>query len=348
MSAPTSRTRSADVLARVPPDVRIWRRGAAPRPAGPGDYGYFGPRSVIWQILVHPVTPLVAGQTTLLLEAAHRHMQAVLMGHDPTLRAAIDGRGSARQSTRRVQRTVGVPVPMILGDTPTADGIAEHLRAMHARMSGIVPGTERELYSAGSPELGVFAHTTIFHAFLRTYEALAFRDGRPPARLPDPDRDRYFRELVPFAELMGVPSAMIPDSASAVAEYYKTIASDYGPLPGWRKVRPAVLRASLRPADWRDARHVAANTVLNASAVVALAVVPKPVRRQHGVSPLLDPILAATLIAAQPSFAALTIPAIGDRVIRNLSGPEGLALVHAARKTMASHRPGSASLPRAA
>jgi uncharacterized protein (DUF2236 family) len=320
-------------------EARIWRRGPEPRPAGDHDLGYFGPESVIWQVAAHPATVLMAAQTTALLEAAHRGMQAVMLGHDPALRAAIGGSGHAQQFIRRLQRTVGVPVPMIFGDTETADRIAAHLRGVHGPMRGIVPGTADEPYGAGSPELVVFAHVTIFHAFLRNYEALAFRDGRPPARLPDHERDRYFAELVPFAELMGAPQDAVPDSAAAVAGYYASIAGAYGEVDGYRASQLSVLLASLRPARWRDLRFTAAGLGLDASGALAMTIVPRAVRRQVGVPAALDPALDAALAAIRPSFAALSVPAVGDRVVRGVAGPDALALTRAARTTMASHEP---------
>src|SRR5262249_11565658 len=93
--------------------TRVWRRGPAPVPASAQDPGYFGPGTVIWRVVLHPVTVVMAAQTTAILEAAHRGMQAVMVNHDP----ALSGRAHARQTVRRLQRTVGVPVPMILGDT---------------------------------------------------------------------------------------------------------------------------------------------------------------------------------------------------------------------------------------
>src|SRR5919109_4633585 len=108
--------------------ANIWRRGPAPQPAGVHDPGYFGPESVVWRVVTHPSTAVVGGQVTFLFELAHRDMQAVMLGHDPSVRAALAGRGHSRHLIDRAQRTVGVPVPMILGDTATADRVAAHLR----------------------------------------------------------------------------------------------------------------------------------------------------------------------------------------------------------------------------
>lgn len=302
--------------------------------AGSGDPGYFGPRTLVWEVVVHPVTGLIAGQVAFLMQMTHRDMQAVMLGHDTTIRASQAGLGQARQWLNRAQRTVGVPIPVVLGDRQSADRVAAHLRRIHRRMVGIVPGTD-EPYAAGSPELVVFGHVTIAHAFLRTYEALAFRKGRPPARLPDVLRDRYFREFAPFAGLMGAPaSAEIPESAAAVADYYATLTDHFQQLPDWRAALVKLALATLRPTSARELPSVAGTLWYDASLVLALGIIPRAVRRLWGLPPPLDPILDRVLDAARPAFLPLTIDAIGDRAASAVIGPENLELVRAARRAI--------------
>ena len=316
--------------------VRTWRRGPAPRAAGPHDWGYFGPESVVWRVATHPATALVAGQVTFLFEFAHRDMQAVMLGHDPAVRASLAGGGHSRQFVSRGQRTVGVPVPILLGDTSTADGVAAHLRRMHARMSGTVPGTAGEHYAAGSPELVVFAHVTIAHAFLRTYEALAYHDGHGPARLPDAERDRYFREFVPLATLMGAPAELVPDSASAVADYYASIADRYETLPEWQAALPKLGIASMRPARLRGLFSTPGALWYDATLVAAFSIVPRSVRRLYGIPHQLDLVLERGRDAVRAAFAPLAMPGVGDRAMAGVIGPENLELVRAARRSMAT------------
>jgi uncharacterized protein (DUF2236 family) len=183
----------------------------------------------------------------------------------------------------------------------------------------------------------VFAHVTIFHAFLRNFEALAFRRGRPPGRLPATERDRYFRELVPFAELMGAPRSRVPDSASAVADYYASIATDYGELPGYAAVEPAVRRASLSPRG-RELALLPFGVAFGVSNLLALAIVPRAVRRLLGVPVRLDQALDVALATARPAFAPLAVNSVGDRLAGAVVGPDGRALIRAARTTMARER----------
>jgi uncharacterized protein (DUF2236 family) len=235
-----------------------------------------------------------------------------------------------------------VPVPLLLGDTPTADRVAAHLRRMHAKMSGVVPGTVGEHYAAGSAELVVFAHVTIAHAFLRTYEALAYHDGHGPERLPDVERDRYFREFVPLATLMGAPASMVPDSASAVAEYYASIADRYETLPEWQAALPAMGLATLSPGRLRHLARAPGALWYDATLVAAFAIVPRSVRRLYGVPRLLDLPLERSLDATRAAFASLAIPAVGDRALAGVIGPDGVELVRAARHTMALSAPARA------
>lgn len=315
--------------------ARIWRRGPAPAAAGPHDYGYFGPESVIWRVVAHPATTVMGAQATLLFQIPHRELQAVVLDHDRTLKTALGGRGQARQLVNRLQRTLGVPVPMIFGDTPSADRVAAHLRRFHTRMTGDMPDSSGARYDAQSQRMVVFAHVTLFHAFLRTYEALAFNGTRRPTRLSDAERDRYFAELVPFAELMGAPASIVPDSVSAVRDYYASISDCYEPLPQWHGVlRQLTIGGAIRPARWRDLPALPAATAIGATNALAIAVTPRPVRRLTGIPARLDPLLDRLLDAVRPSFAPLAIPAISDLVVRGLIGPENLDLTHAAREML--------------
>lgn len=324
--------------APIPADARLWRRGPAPVPAGSHDYGYFGPGSVVWQVVTHPATALMTAQVTAAFEVRHKGIQAATLQHDPLILDALKGKPAARLFVTRFQRTLGVPLPIVLGDTATADQVAGHLRRVHARITGTMPGTDGERYSAGSPENALFAHVTIFHAALRSYEKLAYRDRHAPRRLPDAERDRYFRELVPFAELMGVEPGTAPASMAAVVRYYRSIENDYGPIPGFQEAQLPVALGSLRIEGRHEIGSAAAAVAMGSSMALAVAVAPRPVRRLLGVPAVFDPALAAALRAARPTFAALALPTVGDRAVRAIAGPEGLELTRAARRTMRAHR----------
>src|SRR5438128_10712296 len=58
--------------------ARIWRRGPVPTPAGADGtgYGYFGPGSQVWRVMLHPVVAAFIEPVTALLELLHLGLQA--------------------------------------------------------------------------------------------------------------------------------------------------------------------------------------------------------------------------------------------------------------------------------
>lgn len=315
------------------PRTRIWRRStSAPVPAGhtgpdgKPDYGYFGPGSTTWKVYLHPwVSPMIVG-VTAMLELSHEGLMAVLMDHDPMMTKAPSGGTTFDDSVKRIQRTAGVPVPVIFGDTATADRIAKHLRNFHRKMKGVIPGTDRA-YDAGGTELMLFAHVTIMHSALRIYENMP-SPGRPiPRRLPKAERDQFWAELKKFGELMGADPDEIPVTADEVAAYYRSIEDRYRPVQGQQ--------AANRKQQWsilKNAREYGGITGVLVGAITALtmiptvAAIPPNARRHMGIPRIADPILKVLLRLSQPLFFPLTWRPIAREIIRLYIGDDGVIL----------------------
>ncbi|GAB4584801.1 oxygenase MpaB family protein [Nocardia sp. IFM 10818] len=320
-------------------DVRIWRRGPAPTPAGLDDnhdYGYFGPGSQVWRVLLHPVAATFIGQVTALLELTHIPLQAVLVDHDPL---AVQGRAQRRMSpitaVRRAQRTVGVPVPIILGDKATADRVAAHLRRYHRSMTGTIPGTG-EQYSAQSEELVLFAHVTILQAALLVYENLAFEGLRPPHRLPPAERDQFWLEAKQFGILMGARPEQIPTTCAEVAEYYAGIAHRFGVIESFGPdlvVAPIVaMLRGFAPAQLCELAPILLTALIFPQLV---AVVPRPARRNLGVPAVADPLLTLSLWLTRPAMLAFAFRPFADAMNRYFGGPDAMRLAAHARELQA-------------
>lgn len=314
-------------------NARIWRRGPKPKPAGTDDYGYFGPGSQVWRVVLHPAVTAFLAPVTALLELPHIPLQAVIFDHDPL---AVTGRRSHSMSplmaVRRAQRTVGVPVPIILGDKATADRVAAHLRRYHAPMTGTIPGTDQP-YAAQGPELVLFAHVTIMQAALLVYENFAFEGLRRPHRLSPRDRDQFWLEAKQFGLLMGARPEEIPTTCRAVAEYYAGIADTYGVIDGFGPdlvVSPFVAMArGLTPAHLPElAPHLLAGLITPQ----LIAMLPRPARRNLGVPAVFDPILNLSLWLTRPAARAFTVHRFADAVERRITGPDAMDLVANARR----------------
>ncbi|MEV6768478.1 oxygenase MpaB family protein [Nocardia sp. NPDC051030] len=321
-------------------DVRIWRRGPAPTPAGSGDtpdYGYFGPGSQVWRVLLHPVvTPFIA-PVTALLELPHIPLQSVLVDHDPLAVVARKRRSmSPIMAVRRAQRTVGVPVPIILGDKETADRIAAHLRKYHSPMTGTIPGTD-EPYAAQGPELVLFAHVTIMQAALLVYENFAYEGLRRPRRLEPRDRDQFWLEAKQFGLLMGATPEEIPTTCREVAQYYAGIAHRYGVAENFgTDLAVAPFVAMARGFEFAQVHELAPLALSGLFTPQMMAMLPRPARRNLGVPALFDPLLNLSLRMTRPIMLAFNVHRFADAVERGIGGPDALALAAHARRLQAS------------
>ncbi|MGH3725556.1 MAG: oxygenase MpaB family protein [Mycobacterium sp.] len=333
--------RSAGLPPRGDSRTKIWRRGEGATPAGHStgpdgqkDYGYFGPGSVTWKVFLHPsVAPMIV-LVTALLEGSHEGLQAVEINHDPVFTKSKRNQVDFDDTVKRIQRTAGVPIPMIFGDTASADVLAAHLRHYHRNMKGVIPGTDRP-YDAQGPGLILFAHVTIMHAALRIYENTPAPGRLLPRRLPKAERDQFFSEVKTFAELMGADPDTVPVTSQEVAAYYDSIESEYrmvqGFVPGGMRFALSVIR-NARGFGGLTAAAVAAITLV--TAVPSVAVVPPKVRRHLGIPRIADPVLAMLLRVAQPAFLPFTVEPIAREISRLFIGSDGITLGENARELM--------------
>ncbi|WP_169814833.1 oxygenase MpaB family protein [Nocardia crassostreae] len=301
---------------------------------GQPDYGYFGPSSVVWQVLLGPQLVPLWEAVTGVLEAPHPSVQSVEVDHDPVVLAARQKTGGPGLLLERARRTARPVIQIVAGDTATADWAARRLRAIHARMTGHVVDSG-EPYDAQSPAMVIFAHVTIWHAALRIYETHTFRGGRR-RRLSATERDRYWAELVTFGELMGAPREMVPDSVAAVARYYDSIRDEYRFTPEIFRAAMDLLQAVLRPTSWQEARLMPWAVVVAAGAVPTTpAALPRPLRRVYRIPRAADPVIDAIGSAGSLALAALSIRSIGDRYTRQFIDDETLGLIRNMRTLVA-------------
>lgn len=309
----------------------LWRRGAEPVAAGPHDYGTYGPNSVAWKILCHPVVSVMTVQLTAFLQFTHAGMSANMLDHDPLFQAAKCKRATPDMIVSRHRRTIGVPFPAIMGDQPSAERIFAHLRRIHSKMQGIIPGTDIA-YDAAGPELVLFGHVTLMHGVLLSYERAGYGGLHAPRRLSDAERDQFWAEVVPFAVMMGANEADVPRSTSEVQAFYAACEADYF---NFDLMLAATLRTfgdALRPARWRHPVTALTAAILALSHIPALCMLPRPARRHAGVPPSMDAALDIIFRTIRPVYMLLSIGAIGDTAIAWTVGPDGTALIMNARK----------------
>ena len=183
------------------PLAQAYERAVPDRPA---DKGLFGPQSVVWRVHRDRSFPL-AGMRSLLVQALHPLAMAGVAEHsnwkeDPFGRLAATG---------------GYVLTVTYGDTAAAMRAAETVRRVHTFVRGTDPVTGLP-YHADDPDLLLWVHAGMVDSIVE----VVTRYGRP---LEPGDPDRYVAEMVPFAEILGVPREMVPASVAALRQYIESV-----------------------------------------------------------------------------------------------------------------------------
>ena len=180
------------------------RARGVPIPAGPHDWGLFGPESVSWKVHSSPVL-LVGGLRALIIQSLHPLAMAGVAQHSDYLQRPL----------KRLRRTAEYVATVVYGDTGSAERAAEAVHRVHKRVRGIDPVTGRA-YSADDPETMLWVHCVEAHSFLAAYRAYG-------GRLSDEEQDAYLAEQVRAAELIGITGVDVPSSRAAYRAYFESV-----------------------------------------------------------------------------------------------------------------------------
>jgi uncharacterized protein (DUF2236 family) len=198
--------------------------------------GYFAPRSVIRRILGSPVS-LLGGGPAVLFQVAHPLVAASIV-------AETDYREGLR---RRWLRTWRAGYAIVFGTREEADRAGAHVRAIHARATGVTreqlgPYPSGTPFAAGDPELMVWVHAALVEVGLAEYS----RFVRP---LDDDERRQFYNEMAVFADVVGIPPQAIPPTLDDLRAFVETqIATGRAVVTDpAREVARAVLTAIPRP-----------------------------------------------------------------------------------------------------
>lgn len=151
------------------------------------ELGYFGPGSVTWRIHGEPVA-MIGGLRALLLQALH----------PGAMRLLYQASNFQDDPWTRLQRTVGYVATVSFAATPEADAAAARVRTVH------------EMLGVTDPDQLAWVHLCLVDSFLTAACASGLR-------LSDDDADRYVREQRVAADLVGVPSVLVPSDRAELA-----------------------------------------------------------------------------------------------------------------------------------
>jgi uncharacterized protein (DUF2236 family) len=183
------------------PLARVYERSV---PVQPADAGLFGPGSIVWRVHRDRSFPL-AGMRALMVQALHPLAMAGVAQHS-------DWR---RDPFGRLAATSGYVLTVTYGDRASAHAAAARVREVHKHVRGTDPATGLP-YAAEDPDLLLWVHA----ALVESIATIVQRYGRG---LDGAEADRYVAEMVPFAEIVGVPAEMVPRSMNALNEYLRSV-----------------------------------------------------------------------------------------------------------------------------
>lgn len=159
-------------------------RGEMPVQRRPAE-SWFGPESVTWRVHGDVTTMMVGGVSGLLLQMLHPAVLAGVWDHS-NFRADMHG---------RLRRTARFIATTTYAAEAEARAAIERVRAIHARVAGILP--DGTLYRADDPRLLAWVHVTEARSFLAAWRRYA------EPNMPVADQDRYFAEMARVAIALG-------------------------------------------------------------------------------------------------------------------------------------------------
>ncbi|HET7465265.1 MAG TPA: oxygenase MpaB family protein [Candidatus Dormibacteraeota bacterium] len=194
-------SRQAGRLTMLEPLAHAYERSV---PEHPADAGLFGPGSIVWRVHRDRSFPL-AGMRALMVQALHPLAMAGVAQHS-------DWR---RDPFGRLAATSGYVLTVTYGDRLAAHEAAARVRAIHKHVRGTDPETGLP-YAAEDPDLLLWVHAALVESIVTIVQ----RYGRG---LEAGDADRYVAEMVPFAEIVGVPAGMVPRSVDTLHAYLRSV-----------------------------------------------------------------------------------------------------------------------------
>jgi uncharacterized protein (DUF2236 family) len=211
-------------------------------PEDPADDGFFGPASVTWKMSADIASP-VAGLRSLMVQALH-----------PLAMAGVDQHSDWRRDpVGRLAATSTYVTTVSFGDRAAAERAAERVRRIHEHVRGTDPETGQP-YAASDPTLLLWVHAALVESSLTVGQLF----GMP---LSPQDADRYVTEMVVAAELVGVPTELVPSSVAKLDSYITSVRPELRCTQAARESMAYLLDPPGLDEDiaeiWQDVRYAA-------------------------------------------------------------------------------------------
>jgi len=268
------------------------------------DDGLFGPSSVAWRVVGHPMA-FVGGLRSLIIGALHPLVAAGTVEHSDYRNRPVE---RLRTTSRYVNATV-------FGDTTAARRAAEMVLRAHKRVHGIDPLTGKP-YDAANTDEQIWVHSVAWHSYMAAYRAYA-------GSLTTEEQDRYIAEGVAAAAMIGVPVERVPASLIDLRDYWATMRPQLCVGANGRELIDFVIRPTFPP------ELLPLKIPYSILVRLAVSIIPSDLRSMMGIS---QPraLGLATVPAGWSVARALTMPGVRD-LMEVLFGGDVRALRQGAR-----------------
>jgi uncharacterized protein (DUF2236 family) len=226
--------------------------------------GFYGPDSMMWRINREAVL-LGAGPTALLLQIAHP-LVAEGVAHHSTFES---------DPFRRLHGTITTTMDLVFGDGVAAERAVRRLNSVHASVRGVVADDEAavllDAYRALDPQLLLWVQVTLIVTSVRVYH-------RWVAPLSHPELNRFWDEARAVGTRLGIPLSLSPADWSGVADYWRRMTADDGPIrvtPTARRMAPLIIRPPI---------PLVPGIAVDLLALPGLAFLPQRLREEFGIA----------------------------------------------------------------
>ena len=134
---------------------------------------------------------------------------------------------------------------LVFGDGQAAERAVRRLNGVHASVRGVVADEEAaelaNAYRALDPELLLWVQATLIVTSVRVY-------SRWVAPLSRAELEQFWQEARQVGTRLGIPLSLSPADWNALADYWRRMLSDDGPIhvtPTARRMAPLIIRPPL-------------------------------------------------------------------------------------------------------
>ncbi len=171
---------------------------------------------------------LLGGTAALVMQVAH-----------PLVAAGVERHSDfARDPIGRLRRTLNTTLAVVFAGPAEARAALRRIDRRHGAVRGTA--ADGRSYDARDPDLLLWVQTTLVLTSLRLYEAVA-------GPLSASDRDAYWQETKPLAEILGIPLDRQPETLADLGAYERAMLRS-SVVPDATSMR--VAHRVLRPFAW--------------------------------------------------------------------------------------------------